>query len=125
MLDAGTPLDKKLKTENKLLLMMDSQFETSEPETQSERDLSQRQRKRVVWSSAEVRLLLTLIKEKKIVGLMDGKRLRVSEIFMSLVDPMKRAGYVRDGSQLLIKFKNLKCKYSSIYLYVTLYYCML
>jgi len=67
--------------------------------------------RRAFWSNNEVRCFLTLMKEKKILGLMDGKRWRVNEIFKSLVEPMKQNGYPRDVAQLLFKYKNLKCKF--------------
>lgn len=67
-------------------------------------------KKRNVWSPAEVNYFLELIKEKQIMGLMDGKRLRVSDIFKSLVGPMREQGFVRDASQMIVKYKNLKGK---------------
>jgi len=64
--------------------------------------------KRNVWSSNEIRYFLQLLHEKHILGLMDGKRLRVSDIFKTLVAPMREMGYVRDPTQLSVKFKNLR-----------------
>lgn len=67
-------------------------------------------KKRNVWSPAEIRYFLELIKEKQIMGLMDGKRLRVTDIFKSLVGSMREQGFVRDASQMIVKYKNLKGK---------------
>ncbi|KAF5306810.1 hypothetical protein FQA39_LY00040 [Lamprigera yunnana] len=65
-------------------------------------------KKRNVWSSEEVIFFLRLVNKKHIVGLMDGKRLRVGDIFKTLVAPMEQAGFHRDVGQLTIKWKNLK-----------------
>ncbi|KAF5294606.1 hypothetical protein FQA39_LY13365 [Lamprigera yunnana] len=60
-------------------------------------------KKRNVWSSEEVIFFLRLVNEKHIVGLMDGKRLQVGDIFKTLVAPMEQAGFHRDVGQLTIK----------------------
>ncbi|KAF5286764.1 hypothetical protein FQA39_LY04187 [Lamprigera yunnana] len=65
-------------------------------------------KKRNVWSSEEVIFFLRLVNEKHIVGLRDGKQLRVGDIFKTLVAPMEQAGIHRDVGQLTIKWKNLK-----------------
>ncbi|KAF5276022.1 hypothetical protein FQA39_LY00818 [Lamprigera yunnana] len=68
-------------------------------------------KKRNVWSSEEVIFFLRLANEKHIVGAMDGKRLRVGDIFKTLVAPMEQADFHRDVEQLTIKWKNLKAEY--------------
>ncbi|KAK4879258.1 hypothetical protein RN001_007404 [Aquatica leii] len=42
---------------------------------------------------------------------MDGKRLRVSDIFKTLVAPMEQARFHWDIAQLTVKWKNLKAEY--------------
>ncbi|CAG9765720.1 unnamed protein product [Ceutorhynchus assimilis] len=68
-------------------------------------------RKRNIWTSEEVRFFLSLIEEKQVLGLMDGKRIRVSDIFKTLIAPMKERGFIRDVNQLSVKYKNLKADY--------------
>ena len=70
---------------------------------------SKSKKKRNVWT-----LFISLIKEKQVLGLMDGKRIRVSDIFKTLIAPMRERGFVRDVNQLIIKYKNLKGKCSYI-----------
>ncbi|KAF5301717.1 hypothetical protein FQA39_LY10648 [Lamprigera yunnana] len=68
-------------------------------------------KKRNAWSSEKVIFFLRLVNEKHIVGLIDGKRLRVGDIFKTLIAPMEQAGFHRDVGQLTIKWKNLKAEY--------------
>lgn len=38
----------------------------------------------------------------------DGWEKGVSDIFKTLVSPMKEQGFIRDANQLIVKYKNLK-----------------
>lgn len=60
-------------------------------------------RKRNVWNPEEVPLFLHMIKQNHALTLMDGKRLRVKEIFKSLLPEMTTAGFIRDVPQLIVK----------------------
>lgn len=53
---------------------------------------------------------LILLKEKKILSLLDGKKFRATEIFKSIEADMKEKGFPRDHLQMRTKFKNLKGK---------------
>lgn len=66
--------------------------------------------KRNIWKSEEINYFLHLMKEKKMMGLMDGKRLKVCEIYKSMEKPMTEAGFNRDAAAMQMKFKNLKSK---------------
>ncbi|KAK4887138.1 hypothetical protein RN001_003409 [Aquatica leii] len=68
-------------------------------------------KKRNVWSSEKVLFFLKVINEMHIVGFMDGKRLRVGNIFKTLVTLTEHTGFHMDVGQLAIKWKNLKAEY--------------
>lgn len=41
----------------------------------------------------------------------EWKKTKIVDVFKSLVGPMVEAGFQRDASQLIIKWKNLKSEY--------------
>ncbi|XP_012534499.1 putative uncharacterized protein DDB_G0282499 [Monomorium pharaonis] len=69
--------------------------------------------KRDIWSYDETMTLIHILKEKKILKIMDNKRFRIAEIFKSLEQEMKNKGYCRSATQIHIKFKGLKRTYNN------------
>ncbi|KAF5281741.1 hypothetical protein FQR65_LT14581 [Abscondita terminalis] len=63
------------------------------------------------WSDEETKVFLSLCQKENILKMMDGKKLRIKQIFASLEESMRQHGYERDGDQMLTKWKNLKAMY--------------
>jgi len=70
------------------------------------------EKKRDIWTYNETLTLINILKEKKILNIMDSKRFRIAEIFKSLEENFKKKGYCRSAAQIQIKFKALKRKYN-------------
>lgn len=66
--------------------------------------------KRNLWTAEETEFFLELLKEKKNLQILDGKRFKVQEVFRALETEMKKNGYDKDCNKMKTKFKNLKGK---------------
>jgi len=68
--------------------------------------------KRDLWSYDETLALINILKEKKVLKMMDNKRFCIAEIFKFLEQDVVKKDYCRSATQLHIKFKALKRKYN-------------
>lgn len=67
-------------------------------------------KKRINWTEEEVLHFLSILKEKRIIELMDGKRFKAAEVFKALVPEMAKANFIKTPEAMKIKLKNLKGK---------------
>lgn len=70
--------------------------------------------KRNLWRDLEVETLVSIIKEKHILQLLDGKQRRNKAIYESIEKDMKAKGFMRNSDQIRIKFKALKAEYNKV-----------
>lgn len=79
------------------------------------------ERKRNTWSEEETMFFLGLLKEKKILQVLDGKRFKASEVYKALEKEILKKGYNKDANMMKPKFKNLirikidKCRINILY----------
>jgi len=67
-------------------------------------------KKRDQWENEETRFFLTLMRERKVMRCLDGKKFRRNEIFKLLEKSMHEKGYMKTHKQMQTKFKALRCK---------------
>lgn len=70
--------------------------------------------KRCSWSEKETKELLSIIKERKILNLLDGKIKRNKKIFDQIAEEMKKKNIFKRGEQIKLKFRNIKKEYYAV-----------
>lgn len=68
------------------------------------------EKKRNTWSEEETIFFLGLLREKKILQILDGKRFKTAEVYKALEKEIIKHGYNKDANMMKTKFKNLKGK---------------
>lgn len=70
---------------------------------------------RVYWNDADIKLMLSVFEDKKILKLIDGKKYRRIDIFKIIEKEFKERG-IEDKTHIVIdnKWKNLKKQYVNI-----------
>lgn len=70
--------------------------------------------KRIVWKDSEVIYMLTIMREKNILKLLDSKRFKSVELYGAVEQGMMEAGFNKTAAQIKIKWKNLKFLYTAV-----------
>lgn len=69
------------------------------------------QKKRVNWTTLETSFMLSIIRDKNILQLLDGKRYRNTDIFKVVEEELKIRGFMKTSAQIRTKWKTLKLNY--------------
>lgn len=69
------------------------------------------EKKRINWTELETHFLLTIMRDKNILNMLDGKRYRNADIFKTVEEELKKRSFFKSALQIRTRWKSLKLQY--------------